>query len=181
MAESYFTVVTLRSGERIFYNIRRHLCLNSSGSDVAMVQYLLARSPESLAFPFANGPLLSNGDCPIGVGDVDGSWGPNTDAAMSWFEQSCTLQPVFHDGAVDPLGSVAFGDEVNFVNGSTTYEFKLALLQQMYISVICQNPFPDPPLHNRAIRNMAKDGQCPSILGSDPLLATEASIADQVT
>jgi peptidoglycan hydrolase-like protein with peptidoglycan-binding domain len=181
MPSSYFNVMTVPPDSRIFYNILRHLCLGSSGADVALVQYLLARAPESMAYPFANGGTLSNGDCPIGVGDVDGNWGPNTDSAMSWFEQACILQSVYHDGAVDPLGSVPNGDQTFFVNGSTTYEFKLAVLEQMYVSVICMNALPAPQLQNRAIRNMANDGQCPSILASDPLIALEATIANQVT
>jgi hypothetical protein len=180
MASSYFTTMTVPPDNRFYYNILRRLCLGSSGADVAMVQYLLARAPESIAYPFGNGPTLSNGDCPIGIGDVDGNWGPNTDAAMSWFEQA-SITPVYHDGAVDPLGSVSLGDQIHFINGGTAYEFKFALLQQMYVAAICRNASPDPPSQNRAMRSMANDGECPSILASDPLLALEASIANQVT
>jgi peptidoglycan hydrolase-like protein with peptidoglycan-binding domain len=180
-SSSSFTIMTDPGNGRIYYNVGRHLCLGTMGADVAMVQYLLARAPESIPYPFANGATLSNGDCPIGVGDVDGNWGPNTDAAMSWFEQASVLTPVYPDGAVDPMGSVPYGDQMNFINGGTAYEYKLALLQQMYVSVICRNAFPDPQTQNRAIRSMANDGECPSILSSDPLLTTEASIANQVT
>jgi hypothetical protein len=165
----------------MYYNIFRHLCLGSAGTDVAMVQYLLARAPEAISYPFANGPALSNGDCPIGVSDVDGDWGPNTDAAMSWFEQASTLMPVYHDGAVDPMGSVAYGDQIHFINSGAAYEFKLALLQELYVSVICRQAFPNPQAQARAIRSMANDGECPPILAADPLLALEASIANQVT
>jgi len=45
--------------------------------------------------------------------------------------------PVYLDGAVNPMGSVAYGDQMNFINGGTAHDYKLAPLQRMYVSVIC--------------------------------------------
>jgi hypothetical protein len=135
----------------LLWNIDSRIGMGSTGDDVKLVQYLLARAPEAAQYM----PSEISGSSGIAVSDVDGSWGSQTDAAQKWFEQNFKGgMPVLADGVIDviPESGILFGD-------NPTYEYKLAALQNLYATAA-------GGMNNvtATIQNMPNDGQCPSDL-----------------
>jgi len=133
------------------WNVDARVGMGSTGDDVKLVQYLLARAPEAAQYL----PDQISGSSGIAVSDVDGDWGPQTDAAQKWFEQNFKGGlPVVADGVIDviPQSGVFFGD-------NPTYEYKLSALLNLYAAAAggVNNVTP-------TIQNMPNDGQCPSDL-----------------
>ena len=135
----------------LLWNVDARVGMGSEGDDVRLVQYLLARAPEAAKLV----PDQISGSSGITVADVDGIWGPQTDAAQRWFEQNYKCgAPVVADGVVDmvPESGIIFG-------GSAPHEYKLYALQDLYS--IAANGLGNVTPN---IRNMPNDGQCPSEL-----------------
>jgi hypothetical protein len=135
----------------LLWNVDSRIGMGSTGDDVMLVQYLLARAPDAAQYT----PDQISGSSGIAVSDVDGSWGPQTDAAQKWFEQNFKGgMPVLADGVIDviPQSGILFGD-------SPTYEYKLAALQNIYATAA-------GGMNNvtATIQNMPNDGQCPAAL-----------------
>ena len=175
-SDQTLTTITLPNDGSLYFNVARHLTVGCSGDDVSLVQYLLARAPDAEPYLTGANNFQLTGLCPIGVADVDGIWGPDTAAAMAWFEQACTNPPVYRDGAIDPLGSVPYGDQQVFINSGGAYFFKLSVLQDLYVIAQSKAIVTDTGTRNSTLRKMAADGQCPSTLASNPLLAAEATV-----
>jgi hypothetical protein len=161
----------------IYFNVKRHLCFGCSGVDVALVQYLMARAPDAISSLTPDVAQLSNGNCPIKVADVDGVWGPNTDAAMAWLEQALIYPPAFADGAVDPIGSVPNSDAASFSHGDNYYVYKLVALQRIYTMTRIVRYDAGADSRNYGIGTLAWDGLCPSILANDDMIAGQAHMA----
>jgi hypothetical protein len=159
----------------VYFNVKRHLCFGCRGVDVALVQYLLARAPDAISSLTPDVAQLSNGDCPIKVADVDGDWGSNTDRAMAWFEQALIYPSVLADGAVDPIGSAPISDGDAFLRGDyALYVYKLIVLQRIYTMTNITRYDAGVDTRNDGIGTLAWDGQCPSFLASDPVIARRA-------
>jgi len=122
--------------------------MGSTGDDVKLVQYLLARAPQAAQYL----PSEISGSSGIAVSDADGNWGQQTDAAQKWFEQNFKGgMPVLADGVIDliPESGILFGD-------NPTYEYKLAALQSLHATAA------GGMNHVTAtIQDMPNDGQCP--------------------
>jgi hypothetical protein len=133
------------------WNVDSRIGMGSTGDDVRLVQYLLARAPGAAQYT----PDQISGSSGIAVSDVDGNWGPQTDAAQKWFEQNFKGGlPVVADGVIDviPQSGFTFGD-------SPTYEYKIYALQELYATAAGgMNTV------TATIQNMPNDGQCPSDL-----------------
>ena len=146
-------VHVLSDSNNIFldWNVDARVRMGSTGDDVKLIQYLLARAPEAAQYM----PSEISGSSGIAVSDVDGSWGAQTDAAQKWFEQNYKGgMPVLADGVIDtiPQSGILFGD-------NPTYEYKLAALLSLYAIAAggMNNVTP-------TIMNMPNDEQCPSDL-----------------
>ncbi|MGO8798231.1 MAG: peptidoglycan-binding domain-containing protein [Roseiarcus sp.] len=135
----------------LLWNVDSRIGMGSTGDDVKLVQYLLARAPEAAQYV----PDQISGSSGISVSDVDGNWGPQTDAAQKWFEQNYKGgAPVVADGVIDvvPQSGILFGN-------NPTYEYKLYALQELYAAAAGGQMNVTP-----TIQNMPNDGQCPSDL-----------------
>jgi hypothetical protein len=154
------------------WNVSARAGLGSSGDDVRLIQYLLARAPEAGAIR----PDRISGESGITVDDVDGMWGPKTTAGVSWLEQNYHAKNGndFADGVIDPM---PFHQD-HFVVGSTTFQYKIMSLQVLYCIVILQDRFEtasDDEFFG-TIMAMPDDGQCPVALGI--ALTTAATLQD---
>jgi len=146
-------VHTLTTSDNTFlgWNIEARVGMGSTGDDVKLVQYLLARAPDAAQYV----PSEISGSPGIAVSDVDGSWGSQTDTAQKWFEQNFKGgMPIVADGVIDsiPPSGILFGD-------NPTYEYKLAELLHLY--AIAAGGMGNV---TATIQNMPNDGQCPSDL-----------------
>jgi hypothetical protein len=144
------------------WNIEARAQMGSQGDDVKLIQYLLARAPEASSYV----PDLISGSSGIAVGDVDGTWGTQTDTAQKWLEQNWKgSATAVADGVIDmiPATGVNFGSD-------PVHEYKLAILQWLYAVAINQSGhFLDGSEYmagqpSTILQNMAGDGQCPSDL-----------------
>jgi hypothetical protein len=137
------------------WNVDARVGPGSAGDDVRLVQYLLVRAPE--AEPYLTTPV--NGGPGIGINDVDGIWGPQTSAAMSWLEQTFN---VISDGVVDPCppGTDFFSSQIN------NCFYKIILLQQLYVinQVRGNNSGTSNDTKTTVLMTMQDDGMCPSAL-----------------
>jgi hypothetical protein len=142
------------------WNVSDRAGPGSSGDDVRLIQYLLARAPEAAAIR----PDRISGDSGITVDDVDGMWGPKTTAAVSWLERSYHAKngSDFADGVIDPMPS----HQDHFVVGSTTFQYKIMSLQVLYCIVMLQDRFESASDSEffGTIMAMPDDGQCPGAL-----------------
>ncbi len=74
--------------------------MGSTGDDVKLIQYMLARAPEAAQYV----PGEISGSSGISVGDVDGEWGAQTDAAQKWLEQNFKgVTRIIADGFIDTI------------------------------------------------------------------------------
>jgi hypothetical protein len=146
----------------LLWNVNSRIGMGSTGDDVMLVQYLLVRAPEAAQYT----PDQISGSSGLTLADVDGNWGPKTDAAQKWFEQNSKGGlPVLADGVIDviPQSGITFGD-------SPTYEYKLFALQELYATAAGGMSNVTP-----TIMNMPNDGQCPSELAYALQAALSAS------
>jgi hypothetical protein len=149
--------VTQAGGSTNLWNVSSRVGPGSTGDDVKLVQYLLARAPEAANY---GGPI--SGQSGIAVANVDGIWGPQTAAAMSWFEKSWkgrgNLQA---DSVVDPNppGSCNFGVNGNFLYKITALQvlYGVAQLKDMGMTA-------DGGTVANTVLAMPTDGQCPQDL-----------------
>jgi hypothetical protein len=147
----------------LLWDIDVRVGMGSSGDDVMLVQYLLARAPEAAQYA----PDQISGSSGIAVSDVDGTWGPQTAAAQKWFEQNYKSRAsVVADGVIDPVpeSGTWFGPP------SSPHEYKLYSLQELYSMAAggFGNVTPN-------IKNMPNDGQCPAELAYALQAALNAS------
>lgn len=135
----------------LLWNVSARVGMGSTGDDVRLVQYLLARASEA-----ANAtPTQISGSSGLAVADVDGVWGSKTDAAQRWFERNYKGPiPVVADGFIDTIP-----DSGTIFGNSPTYEYKLSGLQELYATAAGGATNVTP-----TIENMPNDGQCPAEL-----------------
>ncbi|MGO9642511.1 MAG: peptidoglycan-binding domain-containing protein [Candidatus Acidiferrales bacterium] len=138
------------------WNVDARIGMGSTGDDVRLIQYVLARAPEAAQY----WPDKISGSSGIAVSDVDGIWGPQTDAAQKWLEQNWKgNNPVVADGFIDPLqGGITFGTD-------TTYEYKLSVALFLYAIAANQGTVWVSKGSTETIMDMPNDGQCPADLG----------------
>lgn len=116
----------------------------TTGDDVRLVQYLLARTEE----------------CGITVSQVDGLWGPISAQALTTFEQIFGTA-VLADGAVDPITP-----SDRFVKNGQVFTYKLSLLHDKYVVKQYAPALLIPALYSATVLNMPNDGQCPPALAA---------------
>jgi hypothetical protein len=140
MVSAIFSV----EGNQIWNVDKRIPTFATTGDDVRLVQYLLARTE----------------DCGISVSQVDGVWGPTSAGALSAFEQHFG-STVLADGAIDPITP-----SDSFVKNGHVFTYKLSLLHDKY--VVKQSPAAllVPALYSSVVLNMPNDGQCPPELAA---------------
>jgi hypothetical protein len=141
------------------WNLSSTTQFGSTGDDVKLVQYLLARAPEAGAYESDK----ISGQSGIAVSDVDGIWGQQTAAALSWLEQSWKgNHPVVADSRVDPTfgGTITFGPD-------GIYEYKILVLQHLYAVAMMKHAATsaDTATMSSLGLSMPDDGQCPPDLG----------------
>jgi len=124
------------------WDIDKRVGSGSSGDDVRLVQYLMARTTF----------------CGITVPQVDGIWGPITGAAMTALEAN--VSEVLADGVVDQMPF-----RITFEHLGQAYIYKLAILQFLYSKAVApQNDDQDPKLSEATLMAMPDDGVCPNDL-----------------
>jgi hypothetical protein len=142
-----------------YWDVSQRVGVGSTGDDVRLVQYLLARAPESEQYR-----QDISGSSGIAVSDVDGAWGPQTAAAMSWYEQqTATFSGTVADGCVDP----APPNTINF-GPNNEYQYKIHSLQWFYIIAQSNGTcnMMDFPSMSNILMGMPNDGQCPPALAA---------------
>jgi len=138
------------------WNVDARVGLNSTGDDVKLVQYLLARASEAAAYV----PDKISGSSGIAVSNVDGIWGSQTASAMSWLEQSWKgLHAVVADSCIDQIPSTGL-----YFGPNDALEYKLAVLQWLYARVKAATHIGDQQAYTQYVANMPNDGQCPQDL-----------------
>jgi hypothetical protein len=147
------------SSQGQFFNTDARIGMGSTGDDVRLVQYLLARAPD--AAPFV--PGFMSGSPRITVGDVDGVWGTQTDAAEKWLEQNCVgLEQLIADGFIDTVapGGIGLGETA----AGQLFQYKLDALMFFYAVAMCQGLNMHDQTMYGVVMDMPADPQCPGDL-----------------
>jgi hypothetical protein len=156
-----------------YWDVSQRIGFGSVGDDVRLVQYLLAVAPASARYR----PDI-NGSSGLTVLDVDGVWGPQTAAAMAWYEQQTVNFGTLADSFVDP----APADTINF-GPNNQYQFKIHSLQWFYVIAISDGAqdMTDFGGMSEVLMAMPNDGLCPSPLGFALTNALTAAQSDPST
>jgi type VI secretion system secreted protein Hcp len=138
-------VIDAEGGGGPIWNVEEKIGTGSTGDDVMLVQYLVARYGMWEGKPGY-----------ISVHDVDGIWGPKTAASFLLYEQSATS--VVTNGFVYPVRP-----HTDFLHaGAHGFLHHIVSLQEYYCAIISGKPVGGVDSH--IVMEMAHDGMCPSKL-----------------